>query len=74
MVNSQGWFTLVPDMQSGNTLVINSNGSIKSVQLFAPYGSVRYSDGTSPTAHNYTGQRLDSRTDALLQLPLLRSY
>ena len=65
MVNSQGWFTLVPDMQSGNTLVINSNGSIKSVQLFAPYGSVRYSDGTSPTAHNYTGQRLDGTTGLL---------
>jgi RHS repeat-associated protein len=65
MVNSQGWFTLVPDMQGGNTLVLNSNGSTKSVQLYAPYGSVRYSDGTSPTAHNYTGQRLDDTTGLL---------
>jgi RHS repeat-associated protein len=65
MVNSQGWFTLVPDMQGGNTLVLNSNGSVKSVQLYAPYGSVRYSDGTSPTAHNYTGQRLDGTTGLL---------
>jgi RHS repeat-associated protein len=52
-------------MQGGNTLVLNSNGSTKSVQLFAPYGSVRYSDGTSPTAHNYTGQRLDNTTGLL---------
>jgi RHS repeat-associated protein len=37
----------------------------QAVQLFAPYGSVRYSQGTMPTTHNFTGQRLDSQTGLL---------
>jgi RHS repeat-associated core domain len=65
MVNSQGWFTLVPDMQGGSTLVLNANGSVRAVQLFAPYGAVRYSSGTMPTDHNYTGQKLDSASGLL---------
>jgi RHS repeat-associated core domain len=65
MVNSQGWFTLVPDMQGGSTLVLNANGSVRAVQLFAPYGSVRYSSGSMPTDHNYTGQKLDSTSGLL---------
>src|SRR5258708_24954841 len=56
---------LLSDMLGSSTVALNSDGSGQAVQLFAPYGSVRYSGGTMPTTYNFTGQRLDSQTGLL---------
>jgi RHS repeat-associated protein len=58
-------YYLVNDMQGGTSLVLTSGGGVQAVQLYAPYGAVRYSQGTVPTTYNYTGQRLDSETGLL---------
>ncbi len=65
MATGNSWYTLVPDLLGSTSLAINGSGAVQAVQLFAPYGSVRYSDGTIPTPHNFTGQRLDSQTGLL---------
>ncbi len=36
-----------------------STGAVTAYQLFTPYGAVRYSHGTMPTAKGFTGQRED---------------
>ncbi len=59
------WYYLVPDLLGSATLALKSDGTVQAMQLYAPYGSERYSDGTMPTAHNFTGQRLDSQTGLL---------
>src|SRR5579884_574791 len=56
---------LVNDMQGGTSLVLTSTGAMQAVELYSPYGAVRYSQGTVPTSYNYTGQRLDSETGLL---------
>ena len=56
------WYYLVPDLLGSATLALKSDGSVQAAQLYAPYGSSRYSDGTMPTAYNFTGQRFDSQT------------
>lgn len=38
---------------------------MQAVQLFAPYGTVRYADQIMPTDYSFTGQRLDSMTGLL---------
>ena len=39
---------------------LNAFGNVNFEQLFTPYGSSRYSSGTSPTTKAFTGQRADS--------------
>ncbi|GHO48680.1 RHS repeat-associated core domain-containing protein [Ktedonospora formicarum] len=56
---------LIPDLLSSASLTLKGDGTVQSVQLFAPYGTVRYSQGTSSTSYNFTGQRLDELTGLL---------
>src|SRR5439155_7249018 len=56
---------LLSDGLTSMTVALSSSGSTQAVQLFAPYGSVRYSQGSMPTTYNFTGQRLDSQTGLL---------
>jgi len=56
---------LLADALGSSTVALTSSGSTQAVQLFAPYGSVRYSQGSIPTTYNFTGQRLDSQTGLL---------
>ncbi len=53
---------LIPDALASSSIALNSSGSVTATQLFAPFGGVRYSQGTMPTTYNFTGQRLDSET------------
>jgi RHS repeat-associated protein len=39
---------------------VDASGNVIASQLYAPYGSVRYSSGTMPTDYGFTGQRSDS--------------
>jgi RHS repeat-associated protein len=53
---------LLPDTLGSVSLTLYADGSTESVQLYAPYGVVRYSNGSIPTAYGFTGQRFDSTT------------
>jgi RHS repeat-associated protein len=64
-VTGSAWYVLVPDLLGSAVLALKSDGSVQAVQLYAPYGSSRYSMGTMPTTYNFTGQRLDSQTGLL---------
>lgn len=56
---------LLADALGSSTVALDSTGATQAVQLFAPYGTVRYSQGTMPMTYNFTGQRLDSQTGLL---------
>src|ERR1019366_3777127 len=56
---------LVPDFLGSDSIALNADGSVQAVQLFAPYGSVRYSDQVMPTDYSFAGQRLDQRSGLL---------
>lgn len=56
---------LIPDFLGSSSVALNNDGSIQAVQLFSPYGAVRYSDQVMPTDYSFTGQRLDSVTGLL---------
>ena len=56
---------LVSDPLGNVVLALNSGGAATAVQLYEPYGKLNYAWGTMPTAHNYTGQRLDSQSGLL---------
>src|SRR6185312_903153 len=62
---SNAVYYLLADFLNSSDVVLNSDGTLKAAQLFSPYGTVRYSQGTMPTTHNFTGQRLDSQTGLL---------
>jgi len=47
------------------SLTLAGDGTFQAVQLFDPYGSVRFADGTMPTSFNFTGQRFDDLTGLL---------
>ena len=53
---------LLPDTLGSVSLTLYADGSTKSVQVYAPYGLTRYSDGTTPTVYGFTGQRADAQT------------
>jgi RHS repeat-associated protein len=53
---------LLPDTLGSVSLTLSADGSTESVQLYTPYGGVRYSDGSTPTVYGFTGQRFDSLT------------
>ncbi|GCE23166.1 RHS repeat-associated core domain-containing protein [Dictyobacter kobayashii] len=56
---------LLPDFLGSNSIALRSDGSVQAVQLFSPFGSTRYSDGTMLSPFNFTGQRLDTQTGLL---------
>ncbi len=60
---------LHPDMLGSSSLAFTSAGAVQAAQLYAPYGSVRYTFGTMPGGStepfNFTGQRLDTQTGLL---------
>ncbi|GCE08158.1 RHS repeat-associated core domain-containing protein [Dictyobacter aurantiacus] len=53
---------LMPDFLGSTSIALRSAGSVQAVQLFSPFVSTRYSDGTMVTPFNFTGQRLDTQT------------
>ncbi len=62
MTIGSSWYYIIPDLLGNITLVLNSDGFVKATQLFAPYGTVRYSDGVMPTPYGFTGQQMDVQT------------
>lgn len=56
---------LVTDLLNNVVMAVSSSGTATAVELYEPYGQINYSWGTMPTAHNYTGQRLDSQNGLL---------
>ncbi|GCE23204.1 RHS repeat-associated core domain-containing protein [Dictyobacter kobayashii] len=56
---------LMPDFLGSNSINLRADGSVQAVQLFSPFGSTRYSDGTMLSPFNFTGQRLDTQTGLL---------
>ena len=42
--------------------VLGASGGAVAAQLYAPYGALRYSTGSSPTSYGFTGQRADATT------------
>jgi RHS repeat-associated protein len=52
-------YYLVGDTLGSVSVTLTSGGSVQSTQLYAPYGGVRYSQGTMPTSYGFTHQRLD---------------
>jgi RHS repeat-associated protein len=50
------------DALGSQVVVLNNSGSIVGSQLYGPYGSSRYSNGTLPTSIGFTGQQFDSVT------------
>jgi len=44
---------------------LSASGTVTAAQLYGPYGGVRYSSGTMPTAKGFTGQRADASTSGL---------
>jgi RHS repeat-associated protein len=53
---------LASDALGSSSVTLNGSGTATASQLFAPYGSVRYSSGTMPTTFGFTGQRQDAAT------------
>jgi RHS repeat-associated protein len=51
---------LATDGLSSVAEAISTTGTVTAQQLFAPYGGVRYSNGTMPTAKGFTGQYQDA--------------
>ena len=56
---------LLPDFLGSDSIALNGDGSVQAVQVFAPYGSVRYRDQVMPTDYSFTGQRADSLSGLL---------
>jgi RHS repeat-associated protein len=53
---------LASDEQGTVAESFDSAGNVTSGQLYTPYGTSRYSSGSSPTTLGYTGQQADSAT------------
>jgi RHS repeat-associated protein len=53
---------LASDGLGSTNVVLNAGGSAVASQLFAPYGGLRYANGTMPTTYGFTGQRGDAAT------------
>ncbi len=50
---------LVADDLGSVSEALTSAGGVQATQLYSPYGTVRYTNGTMPTSYGYTGQRAD---------------
>jgi RHS repeat-associated protein len=48
------------DGLGSDVVTLNGSGAATAAQLFTPYGGVRYSSGSMPTAYGFTNQRSDS--------------
>ncbi len=55
------WYYPLTD-QLTSTPVMTDFSGVTAVQLFGPYGQVRWAGGSMPTSYVYTGQRSDSTT------------
>jgi RHS repeat-associated protein len=53
---------LATDGQGTVSEALDGSGNVASQQLYTPYGTGRYTNGTSPTSLGYTGQRADTST------------
>ena len=51
---------LLGDHLNSNAITTDSNGMIGSEIRYYPWGTTRYTCGTSPTTFQYTGQRVES--------------
>jgi RHS repeat-associated protein len=51
---------LASDGLGSANATLSASGSVTASQLFAPYGSLRYSSGSMPTDYGFTGQRADA--------------
>jgi RHS repeat-associated protein len=60
-VNGTLSYTLSDGLGSVSAAV-STSGVVTAAQLYGPYGSVRYSNGTMPGTRAYTGQRADAVT------------
>jgi RHS repeat-associated protein len=53
------FYYLASDGLGSANVTLDANGNATASILYAPYGSVRYSSGTMPTDHGFTGQVAD---------------
>jgi len=53
-------YFLLGDHLGSTSLTANSSGSKVAELRYHPYGSTRYTDGTTPTSYRFTGQREDT--------------
>jgi len=53
---------LTSDLLGSTTVALDGAGNVTASQLFAPYGTSRYSSGTMPTDRGFTGQHGDAVT------------
>jgi RHS repeat-associated protein len=60
------------DTLGSATVALTATGATQAAQLYAPYGSSRYSSGTLPGSYGFTGQRADATTG--LDYYIARSY
>ncbi|MEO6892195.1 MAG: RHS repeat-associated core domain-containing protein [Ktedonobacteraceae bacterium] len=65
MKQGNALYYLLGDLLGSVSIVLKDDGTFQAAQLFAPYGTTRYTQGTMPTTYNFTGQRLDSQTGLL---------
>jgi RHS repeat-associated protein len=56
---------LISDLSGNVVMAVTSVGTVTAVELYEPYGQMNYAWGTMPTAHTYTGQRLESQSGLL---------
>ncbi|HEX6800132.1 MAG TPA: hypothetical protein VF116_20640, partial [Ktedonobacterales bacterium] len=47
---------LAGDQLGSVSVALSTSGTVTAQALYAPYGTVRYSSGSMPTAHGYTGR------------------
>nr|MBA2393449.1 RHS repeat-associated core domain-containing protein [Ktedonobacteraceae bacterium] len=65
MKQGNALYYLLGNILGSVSVVLKNDGTFQAAQLFAPYGTTRYTQGTVPTTYNFTGQRLDSQTGLL---------
>jgi RHS repeat-associated protein len=53
---------LASDGLGSATVALNAGGSATASVLYAPYGTVQYTNGTMPTDYGFTGQHADAAT------------
>lgn len=65
-IGVNGTFSYVgSDLLGSATVALDASGNVAAAQLYAPYGTVRYSTGTMPGSYGFTGQRSDAAVTGL---------
>ncbi len=59
---ASGIYYLASDGLGSVTETLNGSGTVTGSILYGPYGGIRYSSGTMPTAKGFTGQYADAST------------